>query len=93
VGTAIPSASTETGEPSAANIANLIEQIKAQHVPAIFIENITNPALMNQIAHDAGVVVGPPLYTDALGVPGSQGDTYLKMMRYNVSSILAALNQ
>jgi ABC-type Zn uptake system ZnuABC Zn-binding protein ZnuA len=91
VGTALGSTSTEAADPSAGELARLIEQIKAAGVPAIFAENVHNPNLMNRIAADAGVKLGPSLYTDALGEPGSEGDTYLKMMRYNVSAIVTAL--
>lgn len=91
IGTAFGSLSTEQGDPSAKDVANLINQIKAAHVPAIFAENVSNPKLMKSIASEAGVKLGPELYTDALGAPGSTGDTYLKMMRYNVTSIVTAL--
>jgi ABC-type Zn uptake system ZnuABC Zn-binding protein ZnuA len=91
VGSGLASFTTEATDPSAGEIAELVEQIKAVGVPAIFAENVTNPTLMERIASEAGVVVAPPLYTDALGEPGSEGNTYLKMMRYNVLTMVAAL--
>jgi zinc/manganese transport system substrate-binding protein len=91
VGTALGSISTEAADPSAGELAKLIEQIKAAGVPAIFAENVHNPDLMSRIAAEANVKLGPSLYTDALGEPGSDGDTYLKMMRYNVTAIVTAL--
>lgn len=93
VGTALASASTESAGPSAAEIAALVEEIKIAGVPALFAENTSNPKLMAQIASEAGVALAPSLYTDALGEPGSAGDTYLKMMRYNVTTLVTALNQ
>jgi ABC-type Zn uptake system ZnuABC Zn-binding protein ZnuA len=48
---------------------------------------------MEQIAREAGVKIGPPLYSDALGQPGTEGESYLKMMRYNVQAIVKALGQ
>ena len=90
-GTALGSISTETADPSAGALAALIEQIKAAGVPAIFAENVQNSDLMGRIASEAGVTLGPTLYTDALGEPGSAGETYLKMMRYNVTTIVTAL--
>jgi ABC-type Zn uptake system ZnuABC Zn-binding protein ZnuA len=92
VGTAIGSVSTESGDPSAQDIAALVEQIEATGVPAIFTENVSNPDLIDAIASEAGVTVGPALYTDALGEPGSEGDTYIKLMTYNVTSIVTALS-
>lgn len=85
--------STEASDPSAAEVAGLIEEIRAVGVPAIFTENVSNPKLMERVAAEAGVTLGPQLYTDALGEPGSDGETYLKMMRYNVTALVTALSQ
>ncbi|MCA9877936.1 MAG: zinc ABC transporter substrate-binding protein [Thermomicrobiales bacterium] len=92
VGTALGSLSTETGDPSARQIADLVAEIQAAGVPAIFAENVTNPALMEAIAAEAGVTLAPPLYSDALGAPGTPGDTYDGMIRSNVETIVQALN-
>lgn len=91
VGTALGSISTETGDPAADELAELINEIKAAGVPSIFAENVANEKLMSQIAAEAGVKLAPTLYTDALGPSGSAGETYLKMMRYNVETIVEAL--
>jgi ABC-type Zn uptake system ZnuABC Zn-binding protein ZnuA len=90
---ALESVTTEAADPSARQIADVVDQIKASGVPVIFLENIQNPKLINQIATEANVKVGPPLYSDALGQPGTDGDTYLKMIRYNVQTVVKALNQ
>ncbi len=82
---------TDVADPSAGEIARLVETIRATGVPAIFAETIANPRLMGRIAAEAGVTLAPPLYTDALGKPGSEGETYLKLMRYNVTTIIKAL--
>lgn len=92
VGTALGSVSTEGGDPSAEQVARLVDEIKATGVPAIFAENVSNPALMQTIADEAGVTLAPTLYTDALGEPGSSGETYLGMIRYNVDTIVTALS-
>jgi zinc/manganese transport system substrate-binding protein len=91
IGTALGSLSTEAGDPSAQQIVLLIEQIRAAGVPAIFAENVANPDLMESLAAEAGVVLAPPLYTDALGPAGSPGATYDGMMRANVTTIVDAL--
>jgi zinc/manganese transport system substrate-binding protein len=91
VGTALGAISTEVADPAAGELAELVEDIKAAGVSAIFAENISNPDLMQTIATEAGVTLAPTLYTDALGEPGSAGDTYLKMIRYNVTTIVTAL--
>jgi ABC-type Zn uptake system ZnuABC Zn-binding protein ZnuA len=93
VDTALGSVSTEASDPSAGEVAELVEEIRASGVPAVFAENISNPALMRRIADEAGVELAPTLYTDALGEPGSSGDTYLKMVRYNTTTIAEALGR
>jgi zinc/manganese transport system substrate-binding protein len=90
---ALESVTTEAADPSARQIADVVEQIKASGVPVIFLENIQNPKLINQIASEAGVKVGPPLYSDALGKPGTDGDTYIHMMLYNDNVLTKALKQ
>lgn len=91
VGTAFGSVSTEGGDPSAAEVAAMVDQIEAAGVPAIFAENVSNPALMESMASEAGVALAPTLYTDALGEEGSDGDTYENMIRANVTTIVTAL--
>jgi ABC-type Zn uptake system ZnuABC Zn-binding protein ZnuA len=91
VGTALGAISTEVADPAAGELAELVEQIRAAGVPAIFAENVSNEDLMEIIAREAGVELAPTLYTDALGEPGSDGATYLEMMRYNVATIVTAL--
>ena len=93
VDTALASASTETGDPSAGETAELVGEVEASGVPAIFGENVSDPGVMEGIAAEAGVELAPPLYTDALGGPGSEGGTYLRMVRYNVSTMSEALRR
>lgn len=93
IGTALSSVSTEAGDPSAAQVAALAAEIKSAGVPAIFTENVENSKVIDQIARESGAVVGQPLYTDALGQPGSDGDTYVKMMRHNIAAIVAGLSR
>lgn len=88
---ALESVTTEASDPSAQQIAQVVSEIESSGVPVIFLENIQNPKLMNQIAAEARVQVGPPLYSDALGQPGTAADTYLKMMHYNVETLVKAL--
>jgi zinc/manganese transport system substrate-binding protein len=91
VGNALGSFSTEGGDPSAGQMAKLIEAIKRENVPAIFAENVQNPKVVERLANDAGVKLAPPLFTDALGKPGTDGDTYVKMVRHNVTVIVSNL--
>ena len=91
VGTVLASVSTEASDPSPVTFAKLVESVKAARVPAIFAENVHNPKLIERLATEAGVKLAPPLFTDALGKTGSEGDTYEKMVRHNVTTIVDAL--
>jgi ABC-type Zn uptake system ZnuABC Zn-binding protein ZnuA len=83
---------TTAAEPSAGQIALVIEEVRESGVPAIFVENVGNAALMERIASEAGVIVAPPLFTHGLGPAGSGAETYLAMMRYNIDVIVEALS-
>lgn len=93
LGTLLSSFSTEASDPSPVTFAKLVDSIKAAKVPAIFAENTQNPKVMERLAHEAGVKLAPPLFTDALGKPGTPGDTYENMIRSNVTTIVDALKQ
>ena len=93
IGTALASLSTETADPSAGELATLIEQIQAEGVPALFAENVSNPDLIERIAQETGATIGGTLYTDALGAAGTSGATYIDMVRHNVTSIVTALSE
>jgi zinc/manganese transport system substrate-binding protein len=80
-------------EPSARDMAELIRQVRAQKIKALFIENMTNPVLIEEIARDAGATVGPRLYSDALSKPGGPAPTYDAMMRYNVAALVAGMSK
>lgn len=82
--------STEA-EASAADIAKLIRQIKAGNASAIFLENITDPRLIEQIGRDTGMRPSGPLYSDALSDPSGPAATYVDMMRHNVGALIRAM--
>lgn len=82
--------STES-EASAADVAKLIDQIRHQHVTALFIENMSDPRLIEQIADETGVAVGGALYADALSQPGEGAGTYLEMFRHNIALLVPAM--
>lgn len=77
-------------EPSAADLARLMGNLRRYGVPA-FVESTINPKLMEELAAQAGVPIGGRLYADSVGPPGSGAETYLGMMRHNVRVITAAL--
>jgi len=80
-------------EPTARDVANLIRQVREQKTRALFVENMTNPALVAEIARDSGAVVGPRLYSDALSRPGGPAPTYEAMMRHNVAALVEGMKK
>ena len=78
--------STES-EASAQDVAKIIRQIKAENIPAVFIENITDHRLLDQIARETGAKIGGALYSDALSGPDGPAPTYLDMFRHNVGAL------
>ncbi|MDP1753776.1 MAG: zinc ABC transporter substrate-binding protein [Reyranella sp.] len=78
-------------EPSAKDVAALIRQVREQHIKALFVENMTNPSMVEQIARESGAVVGVRLYSDALSKPGGPAATYEAMMRHNVTALVAGM--
>ena len=85
-----PQGLSTADEPSAAEVAALIRQIRADGVKAVFVENIRDPRLIQQIANEAGAQVGGTLYSDALASDGP-ASTYLGMFQHNLDTLLAAL--
>jgi zinc/manganese transport system substrate-binding protein len=82
--------STES-EPSARDIARIIAQIKSARIPAVFLENISDPRLMRQIAAETGAKVGGTLYSDALTDEKGPCPTYIEMVRHNIKALTGAL--
>jgi len=79
-------------EPSAQALARLIDRIRAENIRAVFVENITSPRLIEQIARETGAKVGGVLYSDALSAQ-PPAHTYLGMMRWNAEQILSTLGR
>jgi zinc/manganese transport system substrate-binding protein len=84
--------STEA-EASAKDVARIIRQIKTEGITAIFLENISDPRLIGQIAKETGASIGDRLYSDALSPPGGPAATYIDMMRHNIKAFSAALSR
>lgn len=82
--------STEA-EASAATVAALIRQIRQEGVRALFVENISDRRLIEQIARETGATIGGTLYSDALSEPDGPAPTYLDMVRHNLRTLGAAL--
>ena len=83
--------STEA-EPTAKDVAKLITQIRDEDVKAVFVENITDPRMIERIAKEGGAKIGGALYSDALSQPDGPAGTYIDMIRHNIRTLSAGLS-
>ena len=83
--------STES-EPSARDIASIITQIRTGKIPAVFLENISDPRLMRRISAETGARIGGTLYSDTLTAENGDAPTYIDMVRHNIKALTSALN-
>lgn len=83
--------STES-EASAQDVAMIIRQIREEQIPAVFLENVTDRRLLDQIARETGAKIGGVLYSDALSKADGPAPTYLGMFRHNIGALSAALS-
>ncbi len=90
VGTIIPSVSADA-EPSARQLARLVDGLRSAGVRAVFLETGSNPKLARQVAQEAGIRVVTELYTHSLSDPAGPAPTYLAMMEQDVKIIVSAL--
>lgn len=79
-------------EPSAAEVAALITQIRNARVKAVFMENIKDARLLKQIADESGARIGGTLYSDALAAQGP-ASTFTGLFEYNLNTLYDALSQ
>lgn len=86
-----PQGLSTDSEPSAADVAKLVEQVKQDKAAAIFVENISNPRLIEQISVETDVKVGGTLYSDALSKADGPAATYIDLMRNNIKQIKGAI--
>lgn len=82
--------STET-EATARDVARIITQIRTQKIPAVFLENVSDPRLMQRIASESGAKIGGTLYSDTLTDEKGEAPTYIDMVRHNIVALTKAL--
>jgi ABC-type Zn uptake system ZnuABC Zn-binding protein ZnuA len=90
VGAVVPSASSGA-EPSARDLAALVDRIRASGASAIFVGLGEKRSLVERVAAETGVKIGAELYSHSISEPGGPAPTYIEMMKYNVSAIVEAL--
>ncbi|MFC4159520.1 metal ABC transporter substrate-binding protein [Chitinimonas lacunae] len=80
-------------EASVQDVVKLIRQIRQSRIQAVFVENISNPRLLEQIGRETGVAPGGRLYSDALSTANGPAPDYLAMMRHNISQLVAGMRR
>jgi len=91
VETIAPHGVSTEAEASARDVARIIAQVRAEKIPVVFLENLTDPRLLQRIARESGARIGGTLYLDALTDADGPAPTYIEMMRHNVKQLVAAL--
>lgn len=76
---------------AAKDVARIIGQIRKQKIPAVFLENVSDPRLLKRISEESGVRIGGTLYSDALTEEKGEAPTYIDMIRHNVRELATAL--
>jgi zinc/manganese transport system substrate-binding protein len=88
-----PQGLSTASEASAKDVGEIVRQIKAQDIKVYFIENADDPRLVQSIAEQTGAKPGGELYPEALSAPDGPAPTYLKMFRYNLDELVAAMKK
>ena len=82
--------STES-EASARDIADIITQVRSAKIPAVFLENMSDPRLIRRISAETGAKIGGTLYSDSLTAEKGDAPTYIEMVRHNIKALTSAL--
>jgi zinc/manganese transport system substrate-binding protein len=91
IGFIAPQGVSTEAEASAKDVAAIITQIRKQKIAAVFLENVTDPRLVEQIARETGAKIGGTLYSDALTDDKGDATTYIDLIRHNLRQLAAAL--
>ncbi|MDR1275624.1 MAG: zinc ABC transporter substrate-binding protein [Candidatus Accumulibacter sp.] len=79
-------------EPSARDVGRIIDRVRNEKIPAVFLENISDPRMLERIRAESGAKMGGALYSDALSGKDGPAATYLDLMRHNAETIARALS-
>ncbi|WLD95323.1 metal ABC transporter solute-binding protein, Zn/Mn family [Alkalihalobacillus sp. AL-G] len=74
-------------------IRQVIDLINEKNIDVLFVETSIDPRSMETVSRETGVPIGGELYTDSLGKPGQEGETYIDMMKWNIKTIAEQLKK
>jgi zinc/manganese transport system substrate-binding protein len=86
-----PQGISTRSDPSAQQIARLVQQIRRERIAAIFIEAGASPRVLEQVAAESGARIGGKLFSDALSAADGPAPTYVALIRHNTRMIVEAL--
>jgi zinc/manganese transport system substrate-binding protein len=86
-----PVGNSTEAEASAADVARIIDQIRHENISAVFVENVSNTRMIDQIARETGATIGGALHSDALSGPTGDAPTYERMFAWNVLQLTHAM--
>lgn len=73
-------------------IKRLVDLLKERNVPSLFVETSVDARSMETVSKETGIPISGKVFTDSLGKPGEDGDTYKKMMEWNTKTVIEGLN-
>ena len=74
-------------------LTTIIATINEEKVQALFLETSIDPRSMEMVSRETNVLIKGKIFTDSLGKPGEDGDTYIKMLKWNADMISSGLNE
>ena len=92
VALAAPAGISTESEISARDVGKIIQQVRKEKFPAVFLENISDSRLMDRISKETGAKIGGALFSDALSPPQGPAGTYIDMVRHNIRELAKALS-
>ena len=74
-------------------ITRVLDIIEAQNIEGLFLETSVDPRSMEMVSRETGIEIKGKVFTDSIGKPGEDGDTYIKMMEWTIDTILNGLTK